>query len=70
MKSEIIATRPNGYSGNRVTVTLSLVGTHIIETHEHGRHTCPAVSCAADMAEVEWLIDHHLNFKNYHRIKE
>lgn len=61
-------TRPDGYNGRRVTVTLHLYGQYVIELHQHGFHRCPALPTAASAEEVNWMIDHKPSFRNYRRV--
>jgi len=60
--------RPDGYNGRRITASILLHDGYILELHTFGFHKCPAVSCAVDAAEVNWLIDNHPNFRDYRRV--
>lgn len=64
----LILSRPDGYNGSRVNVQIALIGNNVIEISPTGCYRCPAVSCALDITELNWLIDNHPGFKSYNRI--
>ena len=59
------ATRPDGYFGARCEVRLALHDQRILEIHDSGFYTCPAVTHADSAAEVLWLLENHPNFGKY-----
>lgn len=61
-------TRPDGYFGKRTQARLVLSGTTVLEIYSFGYTVCPAVSQAADAANLNWLLDHHPNFREFKRV--